>query len=76
MRCTPPSRSFSLLVALATLAITLLVASAANADLAVGDAAPDFELKGSDGQTYSLEGLLAKHQGVVLAWFPKAFTPG
>jgi peroxiredoxin Q/BCP len=54
----------------------LVAAGTASADLAVGDEAPDFELKGSDGETYTLSGLLAKHQGVVLAWFPKAFTPG
>ncbi len=53
-----------------------LCAGPASADLAIGDAAPAFELSGSDGQTYTLEGLLAKHKGVVLAWFPKAFTPG
>jgi hypothetical protein len=53
-----------------------LVAGPALADLEVGDAAPAFSLAGSDGQTYTLESLLEKHQGVVLAWFPKAFTPG
>jgi peroxiredoxin Q/BCP len=73
MRCKPSASSVSLLAALVA---SLLLSSAAKADLAVGDAAPNFELKGSDGETYSLEGLLAKHQGVVLAWFPKAFTPG
>ena len=39
-----------------------------------GDPAPDFNLPGSDGKTYSLAGL--KGQAVVLAWFPKAFTGG
>jgi peroxiredoxin Q/BCP len=39
-----------------------------------GDAAPDFTLPGSDGKTYRLKDL-AGHI-VVLAWFPKAFTPG
>jgi peroxiredoxin Q/BCP len=37
--------------------------------------APEFELAGSDGKTHRL----ADHRGqrvVVLAWFPKAFTPG
>ncbi|MCH7742716.1 MAG: redoxin domain-containing protein [Proteobacteria bacterium] len=41
----------------------------------VGDAAPDFELMGSDGKTYSL----AQFKGVkpvVIAFFPKAFTGG
>ena len=41
----------------------------------VGEPAPDFSLRGSDGSSHSL----AAHRGkraVVLAWFPKAFTPG
>ena len=41
-----------------------------------GDRAPDFLLSGSDGQLYSLQGLLKEHSGVVLAFFPRAFTPG
>jgi peroxiredoxin Q/BCP len=45
------------------------------ADLKVGDPAPDFSLKGSDGKTYSLKDFAGK-QAVVLAWFPKAFTGG
>ena len=43
-------------------------------ELKVGDMAPDFTLKASDGQTYSLSKL--KGKTVVLAWFPKAFTAG
>ena len=43
-------------------------------DLKVGDPAPDFTLKASNGQTYSLSKLRGK--AVVLAWFPKAFTAG
>ena len=41
----------------------------------VGDQAPEFNLQASDGKTYSL----AQHkgqQGVVIAFFPKAFTGG
>jgi peroxiredoxin Q/BCP len=45
-----------------------------QADLKVGDAAPDFTLRASDGQTYTLSKLRGK--AVVLAWFPKAFTAG
>ena len=43
----------------------------------VGQPAPEFELQGSDGKTYTLASLYASgKEGVVLAWFPKAFTPG
>ncbi len=45
------------------------------AELKPGDVAPDFKLPGSDGKTYSLADFRGK-QAVVLAWFPKAFTPG
>lgn len=46
--------------------------------LAVGDIAPQFELQGSDGKLYRLVDLLAEGgvDGIVLAWFPKAFTHG
>ena len=43
--------------------------------LAVGDPAPDFTLPGSDGESYRLADY-KKKQAVVLAWFPRAFTPG
>lgn len=46
-----------------------------TAELKAGDAAPDFSLPGSDGKTYKLSDYRGK-QAVVLAWFPKAFTPG
>ena len=45
------------------------------AELAAGDAAPDFSLQGSDGKAHSLADFKDK-QVVVLAWFPKAFTGG
>jgi peroxiredoxin Q/BCP len=47
---------------------------AAADDLKPGDPAPDFTLKASDGQSYTLSKLRGKE--VVLAWFPKAFTAG
>ena len=54
----------------------LLASGAARAtDLAPGAKAPDFSLAGSDGREHRLADYAGK-QGVVLAWFPKAFTPG
>jgi peroxiredoxin Q/BCP len=53
----------------------MIIAGAAAAELKVGDAAPPFSLKGSDGQTYTLEQFKGK-SAVVIAWFPKAFTGG
>ena len=41
----------------------------------VGAEAPDFELEGSDGKKYKLSDFKGK-QGVVVAWYPKAFTGG
>lgn len=64
---------------LASMALVLLAftfgPARAVADLAVGDPAPAFSLPGSDGKTHSLAEHRGKH-AVVLAWFPKAFTPG
>jgi peroxiredoxin Q/BCP len=51
------------------------VLRAGAAELKPGDPAPDFSLRGSDGRTYQLSSFRGK-QAVVLAWFPKAFTPG
>ncbi len=48
---------------------------AVAAELKVGDQAPEFSLKGSDGKTYKLSDFKGK-QTVVIAWFPKAFTGG
>jgi peroxiredoxin Q/BCP len=45
------------------------------APLKVGEEAPNFELKGSDGKTYKLSDFKGK-KAVVIAWFPKAFTGG
>ena len=57
--------------------IMLLMTAAVGAPqgLKVGDMAPDFELEGSDGNTYRLSDFRDK-QAVVVAWFPKAFTRG
>ena len=43
-------------------------------ELKVGDMAPAFELRGSDGKMHRLADY--KGKAVVLAWFPKAFTGG
>ncbi|HUG18698.1 MAG TPA: peroxiredoxin [Planctomycetaceae bacterium] len=55
--------------------IAMLTGNLSAAELKVGDAAPDFELVGSDGKTYKLSDFKGK-QAVVIAWFPKAFTGG
>ena len=47
----------------------------AAADLKVGDPAPAFSMKGSDGKTHALSDYKGK-QAVVIAWYPKAFTGG
>ena len=61
-----------ILVSLALLA----GASGARAEaLAPGSKAPGFALPGSDGREHRLAEELGK-RGVVLAWFPKAFTSG
>ena len=66
----------SILRRLAATLGALLTASAAHAaDLAPGAKAPNFALAGSDGREHRLADYVGK-QGVVLAWFPKAFTPG
>ncbi len=55
------------------LAWTPLVAAAAP--LEIGSPIPDFEFEGQDGSLYRKADFLGK-RGVVIAWFPKAFTPG
>ena len=61
---------------LALAVLVLLSPSAAwAAEPELGSKAPDFLLQGSDGKLHSLAEHAGK-RGVVLAWFPKAFTPG
>ena len=60
------------------LLLTCLVAlSSATfaANLKVGDPAPDFSLPASDGKTYRLSDFKGR-QGIILAWFPMAYTSG
>lgn len=62
-----------------TLALGLAAAAVGRAqntvELKVGDQAPNFSLKGSDGKTHTLAEYKGK-RAVVVAWFPKAFTGG
>lgn len=53
--------------------VAALLAVSSHA-LEVGDAAPDFELAGSDGVIHRLSDYAGQH--VVIAFFPKAFTGG
>ena len=62
------------LIVFVVAAFSILGTGAWAQQLNVGDAAPDFTLQASDGQTYTLSKL--KGKTVVLAWFPKAFTSG
>lgn len=64
-----------LVCCLAVAGVALAATAASAAGLKVGDEAPAFELKGSDGKTYKLEDFKGK-KAVVVAWFPKAFTGG
>lgn len=59
----------------AALALALLFAAPAFAELKPGDAAPNFSLVGTDGKTYQLSDFKGK-SAVVVAWFPKAKTKG
>ena len=71
------SLSLVALLGLGSMALLAFAApsAAADAELKVGDKAPDFSLPGSDGKTYTLSDFKGK-QPVVIAWFPKAFTGG
>ena len=53
----------------------LALPSLAFAAPEIGDPAPNFSLEGSDGNTYSLHELVGT-SGIVIAFFPKAFTGG
>ena len=55
--------------------VTLACALRADAELSVGDMAPDVKFQGSDGKTYKIADFRGK-QAVVIAFFPKAFTGG
>ena len=62
-------------ISTALVALAFAMTNTFAIDLKVGDDAPDFELKGSDGKTYKLSELKGK-RAAVIAWFPKVFTGG
>lgn len=53
----------------------MLAGGLAQAEVSVGDDAPEFEMVGSDGKTYTNADFKGK-KAVVIAWYPKAFTGG
>ena len=55
--------------------LTLLVTAMLAAPPTVGELAPDFTVKDVDGVELTLSSLVERGP-VVLAFFPKAFTPG
>jgi BMFP domain-containing protein YqiC len=63
------------MICAALFALSFALRPAAAAELKVGDKAPEFELKGSDGKLHSLKEFKGK-KAIVLAWFPRAFTGG
>lgn len=71
-------RRYTPLVAFACFSLVAVMTLGAHAEdgkIAVGSVAPDFSLVGSDGETYTMSQFKGK-KPVVLAFFPKAFTPG
>jgi hypothetical protein len=70
-----PMKLSRLLTSVAAAFSLLGVAGRAADAPKVGDPAPDFEMKGSDGKTYKLSEFKNK-KAVVVAWYPKAFTGG
>ena len=77
MRASEPIVVARVLRTLLAYSFALALSFPASAEPTVGHAAPEFSLAGSDGKQYTLAGILGSgKEGVVLAWFPKAFTPG
>jgi peroxiredoxin Q/BCP len=60
---------------LSFLGLALAAIPQSTSEPKVGDPAPGFTLKASDGKTYRLSDFKGR-QAVVLAWFPKAYTKG
>ena len=55
--------------------LTLVLTSFLAAQPAIGEVAPDFTVKDVDGVELTLSSLVERGP-VVVAFFPKAFTPG
>ncbi len=68
------SRWWWLLLAIPLLGVLGYWLLTARTHLKIGDTAPEFSLVGSDGQTHRLSEL--RGRTVILAWYPRAFTPG
>ncbi len=69
-------KAFSLFLLLAMAAIAAAQKPAApHTNLKVGDTAPDFTLRATDGKTYKLSDFKGK-KNVVLAFYVLAFTGG
>ena len=68
-------RKLVAVAAMMLLAGTVGAVGAQDAQLQVGDMAPDFTLQASDGHTYSLADFRGE-QAIVIAWYPRAFTRG
>jgi peroxiredoxin Q/BCP len=66
---------FRFLIATLFLGASWMTSGSVQAEVGVGDDAPDFKLVGSDGKTYSSDQFKGK-KAVVIAWYPKAFTGG
>jgi peroxiredoxin Q/BCP len=66
---------WTMIGAIGLAALTAAACVAQNAELKVGDKAPDFKLKGTDGKEYTLSQFQGK-SAVVIAWYPKASTGG
>jgi peroxiredoxin Q/BCP len=71
------ARNIAALLSLPLLSLFIAgaITTTAHAEPKVGDDAPDFTMQGTDGKTHKLSDYKGK-QAVVLAWFPKAKTPG
>jgi hypothetical protein len=64
------------LVVAVVAAATPVGAAERTAPLAVGDAAPDVELRDQSGRPFVLREVLKEREFVILAFYPKAFTSG